>query len=97
MGDSEALTSYLDGVGIRYVAYSYKNEANFAWRNYNKRTRKDYPDPWGRAQARLTFAFQRHLYQLAKTRLKMYDDGEIFVLDLATDAEEIDETNERVR
>ncbi len=81
----EAVAAYLKGKSIRYVAYSYANEAGFS-----KKT-KEYADrllltkhPWERTEALHTFDFQDNLMELAKTRKRIYDDGDIFVLDLFT-------------
>ena len=68
--------------GIRYVAYSYREEANFSRARYGYRLQPEC-HVWERAQAAFTFAFQDRLCQLARTRRRLYDDGTVFVLDLA--------------
>jgi hypothetical protein len=76
----EALANYLISKSIRYVAYSYANEANFSWKLYGKRI--NHGNNQIRTTARHTFDFQYNLKQLGKTRKRIYDDGYIFVLDL---------------
>ncbi|MEE9370213.1 MAG: hypothetical protein V3W45_01975, partial [Sedimentisphaerales bacterium] len=77
---AEALAGYLTSKSIRYVAYSYANEANFRRNQFGKRLR--HPLPWIRTEARHTFDFQDNLKQLGDSRKRIYDDGDIFVLDL---------------
>jgi hypothetical protein len=80
---SEAMADYLIGSGIRYVAYSYALEGGFSYENF-----KDRLEPginlWVRTEAEHAFDFQDNLRDLGTTRRRVYDDGEIFVLDLAT-------------
>jgi len=76
----EPLADYLSLKSIRYIAYSYADEANFTWKEYGSRV--NHTAPWIRSQARHTFAFQNNLIKLAKTRKRIYDDGYIFVIDL---------------
>lgn len=84
---AEALSDYLLSQNIKYVAYSYKSEIGFTreifiyqlkesgnWRSYN---------PWLRAEVENTLDFQANLKELGETRKRIYDDGEIFVLDLS--------------
>jgi hypothetical protein len=79
----EAVASYLLGQNIHYVIYSYTTKARFprAYFQFNL-------DPkFGRVmnrQAGLAFDFQDDLDELAKTRLHLYDDGYLYVLDLAS-------------
>jgi hypothetical protein len=77
---AEALADYLNSKSIRYVAYSYANEADFQWSQFGGRLR--YPCPWIRTQAIHTFDFQNNLKQLGDSRKRIYDDGDIFVLDM---------------
>ena len=77
---AEALANYLISKSIRYVAYSYANEANFSWKLYGKRI--NHGNNTIRTLARHAFDFQNNLKQLGKTRKRIYDDGYIFVLDL---------------
>jgi hypothetical protein len=77
---AEALADYLNSKSIRYVAYSYANEANFQRSQLGERLR--HPHPWIRAEAMHTFDFQNNLKQLGDSRKRIYDDGDIFVLDM---------------
>jgi hypothetical protein len=82
----DALAEYLVLQKVKYVAYSYKSEIGFTreifswqlpesgnWRSYN---------PWLRAEVENTLDFQANLKLLGQTRKRIYDDGEIFVLNL---------------
>jgi hypothetical protein len=77
---AEALADYLNLKSIRYVAYSYANEANFQWSQFGERLKNPYS--WVRTQAIHTFDFQNNLKQLGDSRKRIYDDGDIFVLDM---------------
>lgn len=77
----EALASYLISKSIRYLAYSYKNEAGFPKKLAKRRNRPE-ENPITRIEAQNVLAFHENLEKLAKTRKVIYDDGEIFVLDL---------------
>lgn len=79
-GGSEVLARYLVSKSIRYVAYSYADQAGFT-RFYAYKLDPDFP-VWLREQARHTFDFQDDLQELGRTRNRVYDDGKIFVLDL---------------
>ena len=83
-GDAQALADYLRGVGVRYVAYSYANEANCPrtaeWRALRQ---PQGATPLGRIQVAHAFAFHDQLEDLGRGWLHTYDDGERFVLDLA--------------
>ncbi|NJK68607.1 MAG: hypothetical protein HC789_19105 [Microcoleus sp. CSU_2_2] len=76
----EALANYLVSKSIRYIAYS-------SW-SLNHPADVDTSGPglssWFRLQAQLSHDFRDNVQQLAKTRKKLYQDGENFVLDLAT-------------
>jgi predicted small integral membrane protein len=78
---SEPLADYLTSKSIRYVAYSYANEAGFDKKRYEARLRPE-TYTWSRTQAQHTFNFQDNLKELGETRKRIYDDGENFVLDL---------------
>jgi hypothetical protein len=78
---AEALAAYLLGQGVRYVAYSYRSEAGFDLARWGHRLDQA-THPWTRAQARLAFDFQRSLDELGTTRERVFDDGDVFVLDL---------------
>jgi len=77
---SEALARYLVSQSIRYVAYSYADEASYG-RFYAYRLDPEFP-VWKRESTRRTFVFQDYLKELGGTRRRIFDDGNIFVLDL---------------
>jgi hypothetical protein len=77
---AEALANYLTSKSIRYVAYSYGDEALFWKKRFGKRVYQGHPRI--RTEAQHAFDFQDNLKQLGKTRKRIYDDGYIFVLDL---------------
>lgn len=76
----EALANYLVSQSIRYIAYS-------SW-SLNHPADVDTSGPglssWFRLQAQLSHDFRDNVQQLAKTRKKLYQDGENFVLDLGS-------------
>jgi len=77
----EALADYLVSQSIRYVAYSYANEANFPRKFFEPRLIPN-KNKWLENQALNTFEFQDSLQKLGKTRKRIYDDGQNFVIDL---------------
>lgn len=91
---SEALSEYLTAQSIRYVAYAYGREPG-AQRKYwvEKLGAEIYPwtkpnrilevlRPSLRSEIQYALDFHENLSKLGKTRKKVYDDGEIFVIDL---------------
>ena len=76
----EALANYLVSKSIRYIAYS-------SW-SLNHPADVDTSKPgfssFFRLQAQLSHDFRDNVQQLAKTRKKLYEDGENFVLDLGS-------------
>jgi hypothetical protein len=79
----ERLAEYLCARSVRYVAYSYRTEAAFTREAFGYRLGfGPGTDPWSRAQARHTLDFQANLAELGQDRLRIYDDGDVFVLDL---------------
>ena len=79
-GGSEELAGYLLSQSIRYVAYSYANEAGFSQQLASRRLKARHA--WVRTHAKHTVAFHERLSELGATRKRIYDDGEMFVLDL---------------
>jgi hypothetical protein len=75
----ETLADYLVSHSIRYVAYSYANEANFTRDYFEPRLM---PSSWVKNQALNALEFQDSLQKLGKTRKRIYDDGQNFVIDL---------------
>jgi hypothetical protein len=80
----ETLADYLTSKSIRYVAYSYASEANFPKRK-QLWLLKSHIHPWDRTVGKHTLDFQDNLKELGNTRKRIYDDGDIFVLDLLSD------------
>lgn len=78
---AEALSEYLLSLSIRYIAYSYATEAGFSRERESTRLNEK-TNPWIRAEAEHTFDFQDNLIKLSKTKNKIYDDSDIFVIDL---------------
>jgi hypothetical protein len=78
----EPLADYLVSQSIRYVAYSYANEASFPRKSLEWRLEIKPLTFWLRNQALNTFEFQDSLQKLGKTRKRIYDDGQNFVIDL---------------
>ncbi len=78
---SKKLVNYLRGVGIRYIAYSYNSQANFKFEDLNNRLSGDNKS-LAKMEALHTFDFQDNLIVLGDKYKRIYDDGEIFVLDL---------------
>ena len=79
----ETLADYLVSHSIRYVAYSYANEANFP-RKFLEPILIPSANKWLENQALNTFEFQDSLQKLGKTRKRIYDDGQNFVIDLSS-------------
>jgi hypothetical protein len=77
-----ALADYLISKSIRYIAYSYADEANFPKARFGHWINPNYWNTWNKTQARHTFDFQENLEQLGKTRKRIFDDGKVFVIDL---------------
>lgn len=78
---SDTLAEYLSSQSIRYIVYSYKSEANFKYEDY-KGLLSDNVSPWIRSLAVHTFDFHKNIEELGKKIKPIYNDGEIFVLDL---------------
>ncbi|MEQ8970481.1 MAG: hypothetical protein RIE73_08805 [Coleofasciculus sp. C1-SOL-03] len=92
---AEALSDYLTSQSIRYVAYSYNPEPAHQ-REYWLGKLGDEIYPWVepdriinvlrpslRSEVQYTLDFQDNLKKLGDLREKIYDDGEIFVIDLS--------------
>jgi hypothetical protein len=77
----ERLAWYLCSQSVRYVAYSYRSEAAFTRDLFGHRLAPGTPT-WIRAQAKHTLDFQANLAELGQSRHRIYDDGDVFVLDL---------------
>jgi hypothetical protein len=79
---SEKLANYLLSSGIKYIAYSYGNEAGFSCEG-SKGMLRAHVNPWLKAETEHSLDFQDNLIELSKTRKIIYDDGNNFVLDLS--------------
>jgi hypothetical protein len=80
--DVPGLIGYLKAHGIRYVAYSYGDEANFPASMVRERLALWYFTPWQRALNRNVPPFNRIFQQLIEQQTKVYDDGHDAVVDL---------------
>jgi len=82
-GRAENLARYLRALSIRYVMYSYGDEAGFPKSLYSGRLLPgDNYLARLRCQAEYTFAFQDRLMELSRSYRKVGDDGKVFLLDL---------------
>lgn len=79
---SEKLAQYFVTKGIKYVAYSYGNEANFKRASVSSMLRP-HVNPLLRTETQHSLDFQDNLMSLYKTREIVYDDGKNFVLNLS--------------
>ena len=74
----EPLARYLRNQGIRYVAYSYVDQANLP-----NRVIEPGLTTWDRTFTEHAFDFQTNLAKLMQTHRRTFDDGKLVVLDLA--------------
>jgi hypothetical protein len=80
----ERLATYLLGKQIRYLAYSYVDGGGLTNRQIsNIFDPKSGTNAWILSNTKLAVDFQDNLLRLALSRKKLFDDGRIFVLDLA--------------
>jgi hypothetical protein len=79
----DALAEYLLANSVRYVVYSYGNESGFRKSKYEPDLAKDLPQ-WTRLYIRQNLDFQNNLSILGATRHLLFDDGSMFIIDLAT-------------
>jgi hypothetical protein len=77
---SEPLADYLTSQSIKYVAYSYTKEAGYSQSFHSSDNYTE--NIWQRNQADNAWDFQANLKELGNTRKRVYDDGDIFILDL---------------
>ncbi len=78
----EALSEYLLSKSIRYVAYSYKTQALVTREIVAVRLDPNF-NSWIRSESENALDFQDSVEELAKSRKRIFDDGNIYVLDLA--------------
>jgi hypothetical protein len=81
--DGEALARFLLANHLRYLVYDYAYFADFDQEAPHviadaSRTQ------WIHSEARITLRSHQQYAELARTRLHLYDDGNIYILDLAT-------------
>jgi hypothetical protein len=85
-GDGEALAKYLLANNLRYLVYSYADFAGF-----DQAAPHVISDPtrtqWIHSEAKITLRSHQQYVELAQTRRRLYDDGQMYVLDLATPAQ----------
>jgi hypothetical protein len=79
----EPVADYLLGVGVRYLAYSYADEANFTRAEFGSRLEPNVNVNL-RVGATMAFDFEDNVLLLGRTRKRVFDSGKIFVLDLAS-------------
>jgi len=77
---SEPLADYLTSQSLKYVASSYGTEAGYPKKSFLKPGKNT--DYWVDNQVKNTLDFEASLKELGKTRKRVYDDGDIFILDL---------------
>ena len=77
----EPLSKYLIDKSIRYVMYSYRDEALFTHEAFGSRL-SNREHPWLRSEAERVFDFHDSLSLLGNSRLKSYEDQDLFVLKL---------------
>jgi hypothetical protein len=79
LGTAEEIAQYLVSKSIRYIAYSYKDEAGMPLRKqagpYSK-------FPRTQSVFELTFAFHERLDELDRMYERVFDDGNTYVIDL---------------
>jgi len=81
--DGEALARYLLANNLRYLVYSYKDFAGFdegAPHVIHDPTRTQ----WIHSEAAITLRSHQQYAELARTRRHLYDDGQMYVLDLTS-------------
>ncbi len=90
----EPLAAYLQAQNIRYVMYSYGNEAGFSRRQWGHLVAPGNTKILMGIVAKPLFAFQNNLVELGKTRRRIHDDGHVFVIDLASRADTVDDESD---
>jgi hypothetical protein len=77
---SEPLADYLTSQSLKYVAYSYGTEAGYPKKSFLKPGKNT--NYWIDNQIKNTLDFEASLKELGNTRKRVYDDGDILILDL---------------
>jgi hypothetical protein len=83
--DGEALARYLLANHLRYLVYDYGYFAGFD-REAPHVIADTSRTQWIHSEARIALRSHQQYAELAQTRLHLYDDGSIYILDLATPA-----------
>lgn len=81
----ERLADYLSSNSVRYIAYSYKNEAGFSKAKFQPLLSTNL-SKWTRNYWLQILDFQDNLSALGLTRHRVFDDGSMFIIDLASRA-----------
>jgi hypothetical protein len=79
---SESMANYFLSHNIKYITYSYGNEANFSFASVSGML-KPHVNRLLRSITENSLAFQDYTMELSKTRKIIYDDGKNFVIDLS--------------
>jgi hypothetical protein len=87
--DGEALARYLLANHLRYLIYDYGYFAGFD-REAPHVIADASRTQWIHSEARIALRSHQQYAELARTRLHLYDDGKIYILDLATPAKNPD-------
>jgi uncharacterized membrane protein YhaH (DUF805 family) len=84
LGSDEELVAYLRRQSVRYVMYSYSDEASYGRIDAGESLKAggNAYDDRARKLAEYNIAFRDHLSALAQQGAKVFDDGVVFVLDL---------------
>jgi hypothetical protein len=83
--NGEALARYLLANHLRYLIYDYGYFADFD-REAPHVIADTSRTQWIHSEARIALRSHQQYAELAQTRLHLYDDGQIYILDLATPA-----------
>ncbi len=79
----QALAKFLLAHGIRYLAYSYADGASETDNAAHNQMLNAHNTQWIRSEAAIVLAAHHQYEELGRSRRRIYDDGQRFVLDLA--------------
>jgi len=82
LSSGEAMAGYLVGQGIRYFAFSYPDKAQYLYSRAHWTRLRTGGQPFWRATAPVYLAAFDAVDAIARTRHKLYDDGQMAVVDL---------------
>jgi hypothetical protein len=80
----DALAQFLLDQHVRYAMYGYGNEAGFTKKQWGFLIEPGNPKVLMGLVGKPLFDYQDNMAALGRTRRRVYDDGQVFVLDLAT-------------